>query len=186
MIRRIFPLLAFALYPIAGQAQSYDTTLLFQLGAWKVEHTYQSQNGSSWCAAETVNDAGQVFSIVGYPDGSAHVVVMDFDWKLTKRPVKFRVDIDYEVWHIDGTANDISVSVGLTDPETSIAFITDLMKGRAVAIYNQDSRKLAVFSLSGSGAAILRFMECWKRIDLKQEDPFSSSRDPFVGMSDPF
>jgi hypothetical protein len=57
------------------------------------------------------------------------------------------------------------------------------MVGNAVAVKNEDGRRLAVFSLDGSYAAIMQLMQCWDRIGGRSPQGGS---DPFIGVSDPF
>ena len=62
------------------RAEQYDTTPLFARGSWTVEHTYNSESGISWCVAQARNGAGQMFSIAGYDNGIAAVLLADPRW----------------------------------------------------------------------------------------------------------
>lgn len=65
---------ALTLFAGVADASQYDTTVLFQRGDWSVEHTYNTLEGNSWCAADTVNTAGQWFSVVAYDHGGAAII----------------------------------------------------------------------------------------------------------------
>lgn len=103
--------------------------------------------------------------------------VMDHNWALAKRPVRFLIDIDYSRWVIDGTANEISVSLNFSDASKTISFLEQLQASSAVAVYNQTEDRLATFSLAGSRRALEELMACWDRI--QKRDPFRTSKDPF-------
>jgi hypothetical protein len=167
-----------------AQAQNYDTKELFSKGAWSVELTHNTTEGTLWCDATTRNRAGQEFSITAFDSGTMALFVFDNRWSLTKRSVKFLLDIDYARWTIDGTANDKAVSAVMSDARKSVEFLTGLQRGSAVAVFNESERRLATFSLSGSSAALTMLMDCWKRIDVK--DPFGNGSDPFGASADPF
>ena len=81
---------------VPAAAAQFDTTRLFTHGAWQVEHTYDTTDGQVWCSAETSNGVGQVFSMTAYDNGGVVVIVMDSRWSASARPVRFRIDIDYE------------------------------------------------------------------------------------------
>ena len=164
--------------PSSGtSAGSFDETRLFQRGAWSVSHTYDASDGTAWCSADTGNRGGQWFSVVAYDSGDAAVFVGDPAWNLSERSVRYRIDIDYEQWTIDGTASGSAVSVFLNGDEDAAAFLEELMRSSAVAAYNEDGRRLAAFSLAGSRAALEKLAECWGRI--VSGDPFRSASDPF-------
>ena len=168
-----------ALWICAGPvaAGSFDETRLFQHGAWSVSHTYDSSDGDAWCSADTGNRAGQWFSVVAFDNGSAAVLVGDPTWNLSERSVRFRIDIDYSRWDIDGAGANSSVSVLLDGNSNAGQFIDELMTSSAVAAYNEEGRRLASFSLSGSHAALQKLAECWSRI--ARRDPFQTASDPF-------
>lgn len=160
-----------------ASAQPYDTTALFQAGAWQVEHTYNTNADTSWCSADTTNRTGQSLSVVGYANGAAAVFVGDPKWDLSERSVRFRVDIDYSRWDIDGSGEGSTVSVLLNDADGAVTFLGELMESSAVAVYNDSDRRLATFSLDGSRSAIIALVECWRMID--ETDPFTRASDPF-------
>lgn len=171
----------------ASEADSFDTTVLFSKSDWTVELTHDTSDGELWCSAQTTNRAGQSFHLTAYDTDTLRLFVFDHNWNIAPRNVRFLVDIDYSRWTIDGHGQDISVSLALNDPEQAVRFIEQLMEGNAVAVMNADGRRLAVFSLSGSYAAISKLFECWERIS--RTDPFGPSpNDPFtgVGAGDPF
>lgn len=160
-----------------ARAQQFDNTTLFEKDAWSVLHTYDADSGDAWCSADTSNAGGQMFSIVAYDHGAMAVIIADPNWRLAARDVRFRIDIDYSRWDVGGSGEDQAVFVALNDEDGAADFLGDLMQGGAVAVYNADDRKLATFSLQGSGSAIEAFFGCWSRID---------ASDPFIAASDPF
>jgi hypothetical protein len=162
---------------VPASAAQFDTTRLFSHGAWQVEHVYDTSDGQTWCSAETSNGAGQLFSMTAYDNGGVSVIIMDGRWQASARPIRFRIDIDYSQWTIDGKADGIAASVSLSDDADAEQFIGELAQGTAVAVYNEGGTRLAAFSLNGSGAALGALADCWSRIQ---------SRDPFINAADPF
>jgi hypothetical protein len=176
-MRRVILVLVLMLIASAAAAGRLDTTRLFASGAWIVEHIYDPSDGSAWCSASTRNDADQLFSLAAFDFGALALVLGDHRWSLSPRPVRFRLDIDYTRWDIDGTADGSSVMVILNGNESTVDFMRDLERGFAVALYNDDGRRLATFSLRGSAAALGELVTCWTRI--VRHDPFRSRADPF-------
>lgn len=170
-------LAAAALTTGAASAERFDTTHLFAEGAWTVDLTYNVADDMTWCAADTVNRQGQWFSVVVYDAGGAAVFLGDPEWRLAKRAVRLRLDIDYSRWDIDAEAEDASVAFFLSDHDAAPTFLLELMQGSAAAAYNDAGDRLATFSLAGSHAAMTELMECWRRID--RSDPFTAASDPF-------
>lgn len=158
-------------------AERYETHKLFSHKSWTVELTHDQLDDEFWCAAQTTNKRGQLFSLTAFDSGNLALFVFDSRWKMRPRDIQYRIDIDYSRWEITGQAKDQAVSTLLNDPEKSIKFLTEISEGRAVAMYNVDGRKLAVFSLQGSSAALRKLIECANRIS--NSDPFQSSTDPF-------
>jgi len=170
-----------------AHADGFESTVLFNKGAWTVELTHDTQDGGLWCVAQTGNDAGQLFSLTAYDNDTMMLYIFDQSWNIAPRSVRFLVDIDYSRWTIDGHGQGISVSLVFNQPEQNVRFIEELMGGNAIAVMNANERRLATFSLNGSYAAISQLFTCWERIS--KTDPFGQSPDdPFTGTgaSDPF
>lgn len=167
--------------PVLAQ---YDTTPLFARGAWTVEHTYATSDGSVWCSADTTNRAGQALSLTTYDYGGAALLVFDPSWSLAEREVAFRIDVDHSQWDVAGSADGMAVSVVLDGSEPAMQFLRELGEGTAVAVYNDGGRRLATFSLAGSRAALESLAECWARITTPT--PFGGGHDPFTRAADPF
>ncbi|MCA1337344.1 hypothetical protein [Pseudooceanicola marinus] len=167
----------------ATAQERYDTRLLFSKGAWETVLTHDGLDGELWCSAETLNDRGQHFSLIGYGSGQFTVMIIDNTWSIPGRKIRFRLDVDYKRWDMDGYGEDNAISITPDDVSSAIHFVDDVMQGNAVALYNADGRRLAVFSLGGSYASILKFVECWQTITGNRS---YSSADPFGGNSDPF
>lgn len=161
-----------------ASAAALDNTTLFERDAWSVEHTYEPGSGDAWCSADTTNDAGQWFSLVAYDFGAVALFVGDPQWSLAERGVRIRVDVDDDRWDLDGTGDGAVVAALLNgDDDDAVRFVARLREGVATAVFNDEGRRLATFSLQGSGAALTALFECWSRID---------ATDPFVTASDPF
>jgi len=165
-------------------AEPFEYTQIFRKDAWTVELTHDASDGQLWCSAETENRRSQSFAITVYDTGNIGLFVFDRAWSIEKRPIRFIVDIDYSRWTIDGSGDGVGISFIMNEPEKTVKFLRELMEGSAVAVLNDNERRLAVFSLSGSYAALTELMKCGERISLK--DPFLSPTDPFSGSSDPF
>lgn len=165
-------------------AERYETTKLFSHKAWSVELTNDQLDGDFWCTAKTRNRSGQQFSVTTYDNGHLGLFVFDTRWKLSPRDIRFRIDVDYSRWTVDGNADDTAVSTLITEAESGIKFLTEVAEGRAVAIYNLDGNRIALFSLSGSSASLRKLFECWAAI--KNGAGGGTSTDPFKSTSDPF
>jgi hypothetical protein len=95
------------------------------------------------------------------------------------------VDIDYA--RFDGSGRTEGSSVFVTDVSTD--FVEKMMEGSAIALFNAEGRRLITFSLSGSKAAVLKWIECYGLISATPgADPFAApGADPFASnYSDPF
>ena len=166
-------------------AEKYEVEKLFRKGAWVVELTHNSEEGSLWCTASTHNNFSQSLILTAYQTDELALFLFDPDWQLKPRPVAFLIDVDYSRWEVNGHADGPGVSVRMSEAGTAAKFLTELQEGSAVAVYNDNLQKVATFSLSGSHAAITSLFECWKSISLKT-DPFGENSDPFGASSDPF
>lgn len=160
-------------------AERYERQPLFSHKAWSVALTHDQLEDTFWCAAETTNRSGQLLSLTAFDNGNLALFIFDQRWDMYQRNIQYRIDIDYGRWELSGQAKDNAVSTFLNDPEKSIKFLTELSNGRAVAMYNADGRRLAVFSLLGSSAALRKLIECAGQIS--RTDPFQSAptTDPF-------
>ncbi|WP_139215032.1 hypothetical protein [Palleronia marisminoris] len=166
-------------FPLAANA---ERTTIFSKGSWVVE--YVSSDDVTWCEATTTNQQNQTFDLTAFASGDFTIYVWDANWDIESRPVSFIIDIDYSRWNMDGTASGKSVSVTPSDATKTVDFLSDLKRGRAVALYNDDEFRLATFSLSGSSAAIDSLMDCWEKTS--PLDTPASPSDPFATTSDPF
>lgn len=164
--------------PLASE-NKFDSKVLFSKGAWSVKLTHDSSDGSLWCSGQAKNRNGQTFVIAVYENSQMSLFIFDDTWNISPRKVRFLIDIDYARWTMDGRGDGFSVSLAMNDAEKSAKFLTELMQGNAVAVMNSEERRLAVFSLSGSYAAITNLFDCWESIAQSSTDPFLSQSDPF-------
>lgn len=160
----------------AARAEFESETLL-SAGSWTVELTHDTSDGQLWCAAQTTNRRGQTFDLTAFDTGNVSAFFFDESWQLAEREVGILVDIDQSRWEIEADADGISLSIGLTDQENAAEFIREVAGGSELTLRNQAERRLAVFSLAGSGQAIAALIECLRGIGMK--DPFQSASDPF-------
>ena len=154
-----------------------ESDRLFAEGAWSVDVNHDPGDGSLFCDAYSGNRDGQLLQIIGTDGGELLLTVTDPDWSIPSRAVRFLVDIDYDRWTTDGLAQGNTVIADLNDPTKVAQFFADLSEGSAIAIFNDDVRRLAVFSLRGSSAALNALGECWSRIF--SSDPFQTASNPF-------
>jgi hypothetical protein len=150
---------------------------------------YNTRDGDSWCEAKTSNESGQVMDLTFFDSGDFTAYVFDDRWSLSERQIQFRLDVDYKRWDIAGSARANSISVTPDDPGKAIEFLRDLMKGSAVALYNESGLRLGTFSLRGSSAAIRELADCYTKIgvqDRASADPFGPSATSSNWRSDPF
>jgi len=165
-------------------ADPYDETILLRHKDWTVRHTFSASDGQQWCVAETTDRKGTAMSVVGYDSGKFAFTLYNPRWRMPEDSERFlTVDVDYE--RFDGWATGSGTMLFLAlSGEVGIEFLVHLRNGRAVAVYNDEMRRINAFSLSGSAAAIAKLAECYDRIRLPDE------RDPYIGAgassSDPF
>ncbi len=177
-MRRIAAIfLAFTLGATPVLAEKYETTRLFNRGAWYVELTHDTEDGQLWCSGETRNNSAQTFSVTTYDDGAVVLFVFDNSWNLAPRAVNFIVYIDRQRWTISGDADGVAISVALDGKDKADEFLVDLARGNSVAVANADDRRIASFSLSGSSAALSTLMDCWSSILVGGPGP--GKKDPF-------
>jgi hypothetical protein len=148
----------------AVAAQPYDMTLLDMEGAWSVEHGYDARDGRTWCTAETVNAAGQVFGVAARDDGAATVFVADPGWLPVAGRLSFTVMIDDVPWTIEGATQAGGVSVPLEGNEGAGLFLAELAAGEGLFVGGGPEAPRGRFSLAGAEAALGRLAECWARI----------------------
>lgn len=166
-------------------ADQFDESVLLRHKDWTVSHIHDSSDGQQWCDATT--QSGQTaMSLLAFDTGEFAFVLHDPRWRVPEGSERYMVvDIDYE--RFDGWADVVGSNLlGLTlTGETGVDFLVHLKLGSAVAVYNEDMRRIATFSLRGSSAAVAKLAECWSRIELPSpSDPFlgtgASSPDPFL------
>ena len=78
--------------PIAASADQFETTELFEKGAWAVEIAHDTSDGELWCSAGTASQSAQNLAILGYDFGEIALLVLDGSWDIPERPVRFIVD----------------------------------------------------------------------------------------------
>ena len=164
-------------------AQRYDSQTLFGRGDWVVELTHDTTDGALWCNAKTSNRNGQSFALTAYQSNTLTLFVFDNSWDIADRPLRFLIDNAYSRWTMDGNGSGIGINITMNEPESAGRFLVQVMEGRAVAVMNSDERRLALFSLDGSSAAITALFDCWDSIS--DRDPFRSSSDPFHHFTQP-
>ncbi|MCB1372081.1 MAG: hypothetical protein KDJ83_14410 [Rhodobacteraceae bacterium] len=180
--------LAIAAIFVGGATQAiadrYDTTTLLRHKDWIVEHTFDASDGQQWCAAETADRGGTSMGIIAYDTGSFAFTLFNLRWDIPEGAKRYiTVDVDYE--RFDGWATGSgSVLYLMLSGNVGVEFLERIRAGRAVAVYNQDMRRINTFSLRGSAAATAALADCFSRIRLPDD------RDPFIGAgarsSDPF
>lgn len=147
-------------------AQEFESTRLFSSGAWSVDITVDLQQDSIWCAAETTNSEGQLFSVVAYPSAHATVFVFDNRWNFDEVDtiVEFFIQIDDTRWTMDGLSSESGVSVDLNSQNNAGDFVSDIAEGWRMHVLRADEHEMASFSLHGSRAALLELTKCWDMI----------------------
>lgn len=174
---RIYCIILLVVFASSTSAQRYESQTLFSRGDWAVELTHDTSDGTLWCNATTSNQRAQSFSLTAYQSNNLTMFVFDNSWNISDRPIRFLIDVDYSRWTMDGQGSGIGISLTMSDPEAAGRFLVELMGGRAIAVMNDDTRRLATFSLRGSSAAISELFDCWDSIS--DTDPFRTSTDPF-------
>jgi hypothetical protein len=161
-----------------------ETTRLFTHKAWAVDLLYG--DSEPFCRAGTRARDGTFLNIVAYPNYHLVVHLYNVNWRIFGGAYRHVIaDVDYERWSGDAEVapSGQSLFVEMGGAEVAVNFLTDLTTGNAMALYNEDMHRIAMFSLAGSSAAVAKLMECWGRV-LPRE-----GADPFIGTSargDPF
>jgi hypothetical protein len=148
----------------AGAAWAVDLTPLYAGGDWSVAHGYDPVRRAAWCAAETVNGAGQGLGVTAHEDGAAEVFVADADLADGARVVRFSIDIDDKHWSIEGAAGAGAVSVLLDGNESAGWFLRELSEGASAAVRTESGAPVATFSLAGARDALEELAACRARI----------------------
>lgn len=148
---------------LAG-AQPFDLTLLAVEGVWSVEHGYDAGARRSWCTAETVNAAGQIFGVAVRDDGASTVFLADPGWLPAGGRLSFTLAIDGIPWTIEGATQAGGVSVPLEGNAGAGLFLAELAAGEGLAILGGPEVPRGRFALLGAEAALGRLAECWARI----------------------
>jgi len=158
------------LQPQAAGAQ--ETTNLLSHKDWLVRHEYYSNTDTQACAARTPSRQGHVLDITIWENGSHNVFIF-----MTTRPWSgsfvdnLKLHVDYGRWTLNDAdfGSDGSVRFEFANLDNLFDFLDDIMNGRALALKTPDERRdLAVWSLSGSYAAVLNLFECYERISTGQ------------------
>lgn len=166
-------------------AEQFDQTILLRHEDWTVEHSFDASDGQQWCAAGTEETGGTAMGVIAFDDGMFAFTLHNQRWNMPEDAERYiTVDVDDE--RFDGWASTSGSMLFLTlDGDVGVDFLKMLRDGDAVAVYNDDMRRISTFSLRGSAAAVAMLGECFSRIRLPDEhDPFGStdarSSDPFL------
>lgn len=162
---RIFTAAALALICGASGLAAADTTVLFQHRDWRVQHEYFDSTGVQACTGNTANRHRDSFDVVAWENGAVTLLFYmapDFDTWRGEFVADARVDIDYNRWSLyDAQFKPYSISFTFSSGNQTVKFLKQLYKGSAVALKSADGRRtLAVWSLKGSAAALLKLTEC--------------------------
>ncbi len=152
--------------PYVVQAQ--ETTNLFTHKDWFVRHEYYPSTDSQACAARTPSRQGHVLDITIWGNGShtVYIFMSTTPWSGNFED-NLKLHVDYDRWtlHDANFKSNGVVSFEFSNLDKLFEFLDDLMDGRALALKTPDERRdLAVWSLSGSYASVLKLFECYERI----------------------
>ncbi len=165
-------------------AEQYDHTRLYGKGFWATDHVYDTVDGDQWCELHTYYDTGSITIMA--KNHQFVLMIMDERWNVPKKDVVFRIDVDYELYEANGTADGDAVYVPINGKK-GVEFITDFWTKSAIAVYTMNGDVLLRLSLKGSGGATAKLLECHERVFGKSP---ATSSDPFAGastkQSDPF
>lgn len=154
------------LHPLEVSAQ--ETTNLFALRDWLVRHEYYSLLDYQACAARTASRQGHVLDITIRDDGShsVYIFMVNRPWSGSFRD-NLKLHVDYDRWTLNDAefGSNGSVRFEFSNLDNLFDFLDDVMNSRALALKTPDERRdLAVWSLNGSYASILKLFECYERI----------------------
>lgn len=172
---------------LSSAASLADTTVLLEHKAWRVEHFYDSEDGSQICTAGATTGPISL-DLIATDQGALALGLHNPEWRMpTGEARSLILDADFERWTATATVADTAFLLAeVGDAETATALLADLGASTALAVYNTDMRRIATFSLAGSQAAVLKLVECWSRIyrPLDRTDPFlgadARDADPFL------
>ena len=158
------------LQPHSATAQ--DTTNLFVHKDWLFRHEYYSNTNTQACAARTPSRQGHVLDITIWGNGSHNVYIFMATKNWSGSFVdNLKLHVDYERWILNNANFEPNGSVNFefANLDNLFEFLDDLMNGRALALKTPDERRdLAVWSLNGSYASVLKLFECYERISAGQ------------------
>lgn len=169
------------LYPNASVAENFR---LLTHKAWIVELRDFDQ-GDLYCVAETRNRYGETFSLATYSSGTKLFFFLGPNhWKHDFND-DLQVDIDYSEWTLNraqfytkGQTNYVVFEFSSSDK--FLTFLEQVYDGSAIAMKSPDrSRTIAVWSLAGSAAALLKLNECRDRVRGQSGDSYYGASESY-------
>lgn len=137
---------------------------LSQHGDWVV--SLDATHGSMSCAAQTINNAEEIFDFTITQDGQMTMYII-FDGSGPERLVNFDLVIEgVERWEMDNaTFTPIGAYFNFPDPVTALEFMIDVQNGKSLTINRpRDPNPVSGWSLNGSKAAIDGMFQCFRRV----------------------
>ncbi|MEP3277038.1 MAG: hypothetical protein ABJN26_06160 [Stappiaceae bacterium] len=138
-------------------------------GKWRAVLYQNHENSKLFCAAETKGDIKAQFRIVNYFSGDSFIEVFGLGLKVKlnnptqsiSKKFTFKFDGDKTI-RLVGGIDEFSIYYDLKD-ESETKYIYERLSEKKTLIVFDDNEKIeAKFSLSGSGKAIKRMLQCIK------------------------
>jgi hypothetical protein len=161
---------------LAGGAATAETTseVVYALRAWEVR-AVGFDDGSANCVAQ-VSDGSDSFSIWAGTDEAIRLQFHSEAWDFGEGD---SADLEIEVdrrgpWTLTNAELYLqSVLFDIPDSGDGVKFMTEVMRGNALHLRNNDGEDVMAYSLSGSAASIQALIDCVGTLD-RSPNPFKN------------
>lgn len=159
-VRRVLALGLCAALPLPVVAET-QSEVVFSLRAWEVRAVW-FDDGTSSCVAQ-VSDGSDSFSIWGNPDKSIRLQFYSDAWDFGEGDT---ADLEVEIdrrgeWSLTNAELYLqSVLFDIPDSDDGVAFLTEVMRGNALYLRNDEGEDVVSYTLSGSSASVQALIDC--------------------------
>lgn len=173
MKRGISKGVALAAMCLAGPpAAAQQSEVVFQHRSWEVR-LVQFEDGSVSCVAQ-VNHGTDSFSVWGAADQSIQLQFYSDAWDFGEgTTANLEVQVDRRApWSLTNAELYLqSVLFYIPDSDDGVRFLTEVMRGNALALRNESGEGVMDYSLSGSSASISALVDCMDTLG-RSSNPF--------------
>lgn len=164
-----------ALATMSGVAWADATSeTVYQLKSWEVLFvTYDDQSNA--CLAQ-VSDGSDSFAIIADPSAAIRLQFYSDSWDFGEGDTAdLEVEIDNRSpWSLSNAElYKHSVLFDIPDSDAGVKFVTEVMRGNALHLRNDQGEDVVNYSLAGSSASIGAMIDCVDRLG-QSKNPFKS------------